>query len=496
MLSYVKRAYPSRCYNAFGMDLLRRVADFIARERLLRPGQRVVAAVSGGADSLCLLDCLARLGYAVVVAHLDHQLRPESRDEAAYTMEIARRYGLPAAAAREDVRSQTGRGVSLEQAARIARYRFLIRVAREHRASVIATGHTADDQAETILMHFLRGAGPEGLRGMLPSASLEEWPDLAGTRGLRLIRPLLAVTREETMAHCAHRNLTPRHDPSNLDPVFLRNRLRHELLPILASYNPEIRAVLCRTGRLMASVTDLLNSLADQAWQSVVREVGPGAVALETGRLHDLPHGLQLALMRRVLRTLSPRGRRLSMEVIERALERVLSPPRSSRAEVGSGLELWRVGKEIVIASPGASVSLPEFPQLASLKPRRLSVPGVASLACGWKLEARYGPDGARVPLSDLECVAFDADLLAGVLRLRSPSPGDRIEPMGMQGSRKLSDLFIDLHVPRLARARWPVLVAGEKTLWLVGLRRSRHAPVTRRTRRRLVLRLIAPDER
>lgn len=454
-----------------------------------------MTAVSGGADSLCLLDCLARLGYAVVVAHLDHQLRPESRDDAAYTLATARRYGLPTVVAREDVRSQAGHGVPLEQAARSVRYRFLVRVAREYHARAIATGHTADDQAETILMHFLRGAGPDGLRGMLPCSSLEDWPDLGRAAGLRLIRPLLTVTREETAAHCARRDLTPRQDVSNLDPSFLRNRLRRELLPILAGYNPEIREALCRTGRLMASVAELLNRLTEEAWQSVVREAGRGAVALRSEAVRELPQALRLALLRRVLHELSPLGRELPLEAIERAVDGVVSPPRSGRETIGAGLEVWRAGREVVVASPGASVVLPEFPQLKSLRSRRLRVPGVTALACGWRLEAAFANPGARLSLSDQRCAAFDADALEDALRLQPPTPGDRLEPMGMRGRTKLSDLFIDLHVPRLARARWPVVAAGGRPLWVVGLRRSRHAPITRRTRRRLVLRLLPPPE-
>ncbi len=478
------------------MDILPRVAQFISRQRLLRPGQRVVAAVSGGADSLCLLDCLARLGYSVVVAHLDHMLRADSQDDAEYTRTIAQRYGLPAVVAREDVRAHAGRGVSLEQAARQVRYRFLVRAAREHNAAAIATGHTADDQAETILMHFLRGAGPEGLRGMLPSTSLRDWPDLVGSTRLRLIRPLLTLTRQETAAHCAQRGLTPRCDASNLDPSYLRNRMRHVLLPSLADYNPEIRDTLCRTGRLMASVADLLDRLTDEAWKRVVRQAGQAALALNPRALREQPLALQLALMRGVVHRLSPHVPGPPLEAVERALEGVLAPSRSSRAVIGGGLEVWRVGEEVVVALPGASVILPQFPQLTSLRSMRLRVPGVTALAAGWALDARLASTGQRLRLSDRTCVAFDADALDGVLCLRPAAPGDRLEPMGMTGSTKISDLFVNRHVPRLARARWPVLAAGGQTLWLVGLRRSRHAPVTRRTRRRLVLRLLAPDER
>ncbi len=477
------------------MDLLPSVADFIRRHQLLRPKERVVAAVSGGADSLCLLDCLARLGYAVVVAHLDHRLRPESRDDAEYTLTIARHYELPAVMAREDVRALARRGVSLEQAARLVRYRFLVRAAREHRARAIATGHTADDQAETVLMHFLRGAGPEGLRGMLPSTSLDDWSDLPGARGLRLIRPLLAVTRDETATHCAERGLTPRHDSSNLDLAFLRNRLRHNLLPALEEYNPEIRTALCRTGRLMSTVAELLDRLVDGAWNAVVLEAGQGALAFRVAAFREQPEALQLALIRKVASRLNQQAREFPLAAVDRARQWILSPPRGGRTSLGGGLELWHVGQQVVIASPGAVILLPEFPQLRSLRPRRLPLPGTTMLASGWKLEASIAAPGERQPLSDRRCVAFDADELEAGLTLRSPRPGDRLEPMGMSGSTKLSDVFVNLHVPRITRERWPVVAAGDRLLWVVGLRRSCHAPVGRRTRRRLMLRLVTPGK-
>ena len=160
------------------MDMLDRVAGFIQRRRLLQPGQRVVAAVSGGADSLCLLDCLLRAGYQVILAHFDHGLRPDSAADAAFCADLARRLELPAVVAREDLRALLGPGASLEQVARMRRYLFLARVAREQRARAVATGHTADDQVETVVMHWLRGAGPAGLRGMRPAAPLDRLVDL------------------------------------------------------------------------------------------------------------------------------------------------------------------------------------------------------------------------------------------------------------------------------------------------------------------------------
>jgi tRNA(Ile)-lysidine synthetase-like protein len=228
------------------MLITEQVAAFIQRERLLSPGHPVVAAVSGGPDSLCLLDCLQRLEYPILVAHLDHRLRAGSWREAEFVLREARRRGLPSIVERVQPPGLRKRGRSMEEAARIARYDFLVWAATGWGAAIVAAGHTADDQVETILMHFLRGAGVHGLRGMLPKTSLKGWDgqgqaeggalfrvstQLATRRrqpagddanGVDLIRPLLETTRDQTEAHCRAAGLRPRRDPSNQDPAFFQ----------------------------------------------------------------------------------------------------------------------------------------------------------------------------------------------------------------------------------------------------------------------------------
>ncbi len=178
--------FASQCYNPLTMQSYQQVSDFIERHQLLNRGDRVVIGVSGGPDSLCLLDSLHHLGYPLICAHLDHGLRPESSDEAAYAKSIAQSYNLPFEIEKQDVALKAGSGVSLEEAARLARYNFLVRVARKNDVHVIATGHTADDQVETVLMHFLRGTGPSGLRGMLPDTPLDSWVGIADAQGILL----------------------------------------------------------------------------------------------------------------------------------------------------------------------------------------------------------------------------------------------------------------------------------------------------------------------
>lgn len=480
------------------MDVLEGVTGLIRRERLLRPGQRVVAAVSGGPDSLCLLDCLQRAGYRVILAHFDHGLRPDSADDAAFCAALARRLGLPAVVARENVRDRLGPGDSLEQAARVRRYQFLARAAREQRAAAVATGHTADDQVETIVMHWLRGAGPAGLRGMRPGAPLDRLIDLPPGAPVTLVRPLLELTRSQTEAHCRQRGLTPRRDATNQDPTFLRNRIRLELLPLLQSYNPALRQGLLRGARLMSDHDDLIDSLTAALARRAVRPAGRGALRLDLDAWRAAPAALRRSLLYRLPLARLPAGETAGYEVLERAdaALRALRPGRTAGLPGGWTAVAW--GGEAVLAPPAVEPPLPWFPLLAAARPRRLRVPGTVRLAGGWALEVRrdrLSAAGARriERAEPGRTAAFDAGALAGPLRLRPAQPGERLSPLGMAGSARLSDLFVDRRIPRPARRRWPVLECAGQTLWIVGLRRSRHAPLGARPRPALILRLIPP---
>jgi tRNA(Ile)-lysidine synthase len=480
------------------MDVCDRVVAYIREHHLLRPGQLVVTAVSGGADSLCLLDCLRRLGYRVVLAHFDHRLREGSERDAEFVLALAQRHGLRAVVGREDVRA-SAHGRSLEDAARLARYRFLARVAHEHRSRVIATGHTTDDQAETVLLHLLRGAGPAGLSGMRPATPLHDWPDLMPGRPLTLIRPLLAISRADTRAHCASIGLTPREDPSNTDPSFVRNRIRLELMPQLATYNPGIRETLDRTARLMRDVADLVEDQARAAWPETVRRAGRGSFALNALRLGRLPRAVQGELIRRALRVLGPEASEIGLDEVERVLvtARTARPPR--RVTIGAGLEAERMGEEVILRLEGAAVSFPQVPQLTSWRARRVRVDAAIALASGWGLsarEVRLTPIRRKALIRNPEprLAAFDAADLPSRLQLRPPAAGDRLHPLGLKGSVKIADLLIDRHIPRLARERWPILVAEGAPIWVAGLRQGREARLTSRSKRALILQLVAPS--
>jgi tRNA(Ile)-lysidine synthase len=479
------------------MEVLSQIAATIAKHGLLVPGQRLVLGVSGGADSLCALDCLHRLGYSVVVAHLDHRLRKGAWREAERVLAIARDYQLPAVVERKDVKAYAGHGRSLEEAARIVRYDFLVRVALEHHSEVICTGHTADDQVETILMHLLRGAGPSGLAGMSSSTALDGWVDVPDGHGLRLIRPLLETTREDAKSYCSEHGLDPIADPSNQSPSFFRNRIRLELIPLLEQYNPSLKAVILRMGEVMRAQAEFVAAQAAEAWPSTVRDSGVDAFSIDRSRFGALPLAVQRATVREVIGRILPGVRDLGFQHVQHAVDFIIHPSQGRREELPSGLEMLAAGEEVIVRREGSPVALPAYPQLTSTRRRRLRVPGKVNLACGWTLQAELAELTAElrqeVEGSKSQSVLIDR-FIADDLSVRPAESGDRLRPFGMVGTTKLSDIFIDSHVPWIARARWPILLARGVPVWVVGIRVSEETRLASTEGDVVKIRLVAPE--
>lgn len=445
-------------------DDCRALAAHAIRDRhLLDPGEAVLCAVSGGADSLCLLLTLRELGYRVEVAHLDHQTRGgESRADAEFVESLARQIGVPCHVRSQPVEAQArSAGQPFEAFARAQRYAFLEAVAAERGIRAIATGHHADDQAETVLLRLLRGTGPQGLAGI---------PYIRWSGRFRIVRPLLHVHRAQIEAYLAERGVVARVDGSNSDTRFTRNRVRHELLPHLAEvYNPNIRGALVRLSELMRDDDELLQHTARAFLRGSRRQ--DGSIARFT--YSEGP----VALQRRALVLVAwELGLECEFELIERARQFIIQGAAGARFDMGGGVQLRNSRHATDFLTPEA---------FAEETPLRLKVPGNGT---AFGMSVRIQPL-ERLPETPLDryCTPLrqvvDGGALGKTVWVRRRKPGDRIQPLGMTGSKKLKDWFIDHGVSARQRDLAVVVESRRKVVWVAGHVLSAHAAVGPETR-------------
>ncbi|NOY97647.1 MAG: tRNA lysidine(34) synthetase TilS [Chloroflexi bacterium] len=462
--------------------------DAILRDECrLTPDKPIVVGVSGGPDSLCLLNALREAGYPLVVAHFNHRLRPEADFEANAVEREAGRLNLPFVVESVDVRAfAQAESQSIEEASRNLRYRFLFAQARQVNAQAVAVGHTADDQVETVLMHFIRGAGLAGLKGMSYRTILPVFdPDIP------LVRPLLDTWREGTLLYCAAHGLRPHIDPSNVSLNFFRNRLRHVLIPELEAYNPRFRETLWRTSHALSGDYAVLAQLLDRTWDAVVAQEGEAYVAFDAPSLAPLTPGLLRNLFRRAVEKLRPGPVDVDFAALQRAVDLVARSDKLARADLIGGLRLFREGDRLYVAGDEAQLPCEDWPQMSGADGTlTVPVPGQVDVSHGWQLSAERWdvPALAREQMrqsADPFEVWLDAKHLdVRALNIRPRRPGDRFQPLGMDGrSVKLSDFFINVKLPQRARDRWPLLCTGERIAWVPGYRPAHPFRLTGSTR-------------
>ena len=457
----------------------------------LDPARPVLAGVSGGPDSLCLLDILHAAGYRVIVAHFNHQLRPEASQEAEAVSARAGSLGLAFVTDCADVRAHAGaHGLSLEEAARLLRYQFLFAAARQHGAQAVAVGHTADDQVETVLMHFLRGAGLAGLKGMEYRSLLPVFDEQ-----IPLVRPLLSLWRADTEAYCREHALQPHYDASNTDQAFFRNRLRHALLPELEKYNPRFKESVWHTAQALQGDYAALQEVLEEAWKSSVLDSGREWVTFDQAGLAGLSTGLRRNLIRRAAESLRPDSRDFGFAALERAAE-FAAAARGKQIDFVNGLCLFAENGKITLAAYAAADLLAQWPQVQ--QPATISRAQLAAgkqrleLGNGWTLSAEYrglaDDDWSRN--TDDWSAWLDAERLpAEGLVIRPRRVGDVFAPLGMGGqTTKVTDFFTNVKLPRRARPHWPLVCAGEQVVWVAGYRIGQPFRVTEKTSRILYL--------
>jgi tRNA(Ile)-lysidine synthase len=464
--------------------------SFLNDECGLVPGEPILVGVSGGPDSLCLLDLLVRAQKDVFVAHFNHQLRSESDDEAEYVKTQAARYGLPFLCETQDVKVfAKENGFSIEEAARKLRYHFLFSQARKWEVPVIAVAHNADDQVETVLMHFLRGAGLSGLKGMTPVTQLPEFDPK-----IRLIRPLLHTWRKEIDSYCREFDLDPVQDPSNLDQTYFRNHLRHALIPEMETYQTGFKQTLLRSIASLAGDYKLINEVVDHFWKQSILEIGSGYLAFNFEALRSADEALLRNLIRRAAVRLNPGIRDVNFDGVQRIVRHIQNPAeQQGRIDLTDGIIVSKEGDHFYFANQNAELPVFHWPQVRGridmLTGSQMQLEG------GWyfqivKMEEIPDMDAIKMN-SDPFQAWLDADRIGQDLFVRNRKDGDRFQPLGMSnGSLKVSDLFINEKLPNRARRDWPLICMGNEILWIPGFRSAHPYRITHLTRRILYLKL------
>ncbi|MDO8672615.1 MAG: tRNA lysidine(34) synthetase TilS [Dehalococcoidia bacterium] len=459
--------------------LERKVLSFIKSHSLLAPGDNVIVGVSGGPDSVCLLHLLNRLKTKTAihlhVAHLNHQLRGrEAEDEANYVRKLATDLRLPCTIEARDVRVyREVHGLSEEEAAREVRYAFLAEIANRLGGAKVAVGHTADDQVETILMHLIRGTGLAGLQGMAASSNLR-LPRLV--KNVTVVRPLLAVYRQETEAFCKSNALAPHFDATNYSRLYFRNRIRADLVPLLQSYNPTVKTAILRLAALSRDDVRYIDDQVTALWPALTT-VEDGLVIFDKDGLATLPANLQRHLLRRGAETLL--GDLTDIEAVHiEAMRKAIGKPVGAMISLPRKL-VFQVGYDACSISLGC-VEPSLWPAIAG--EYSLQIPGKSCVA-GWSVETRLlDREAASGHCPSPWHAHLDPIAIGQTLSIRGRRPGERFQPLGMGETKKLQDFMVDAKIPRRQRDSIPLLVSPSQIVWVVGWRLDERAKVQEAT--------------
>ena len=465
--------------------LIDQVVRTVQERRLFVPSQHLLVAVSGGPDSIALLSLLAELAASwrltLTAVHFNYGLRGgESDGDEEFVSSFCRGRNIPLIV-RRPVLAKQRRASSLQLLARWARYEAMKSLAHELHADKIVTGHTANDQAETMLLWMLRGAGVTGLAGM------------PFVRERIIVRPLLKTTREDILAYLKQEGLSYRQDSSNLTPLYRRNRVRRDLLPVMEDITPGIVRLLERQAEVLRADDAYLEQVVHDLYRSLVTVDVRGDQRFTRQAVAALPDALKRRLVRLMLRSIDPERRPPGLRSVDSVLRFVSGRSRGGMRILLRGAELIRDRERVVVvrrsgASDREGRSAIEQPVSLSV-PSTVYWPGTAQ-----EIHVQEMTKQEAEPLlkqRTLDCAVCDMSRLSSPLILPSWRARDRLHPRGMGGkSKKLQDLFTDLKLSREERSRIPLLAAPEGILWVVGRREDERFVVRKSTSRCLVVRV------
>lgn len=466
--------------------ILRTVEHAIGIRRMVQAGDTLLAAVSGGPDSVALVHILLALApkfsFQVAIAHLNHCLRDdESERDEAFVVSLAEQLELPVHVERQAVRRyQKSRRLSMEEAARQVRYRFYHAIAAKYGYEKIALGHHSDDNAELILMYLLRGSGPLGLSGIAP------------VRDDKIIRPLIDIKRTEIMDYIAVKGLDYVEDSSNTDSQYLRNRIRNRLIPELkAEYNPNLSGSLNRLASIIDAEERWIESLIQPIFEKVIAFEEQGRVGFDISALNKQTIAVRRRLIRKAVLKVKGNLQRMAFAHVEAAVKLAQEGSESGLLDLPDRMRIFRQNDVLIIVREAQNLRhLANGPLLSSTpdyeyrlaKPGQISIKEAALKICFSEILPEHSSD--RPPSGHGAGVAyFDMDKIHFPLVIRNFRPGDRFSPLGVTGRQKLKKFFIDHKVSRTERTKCPILLSRNKIIWVVGHRLDNAVKIGSQTR-------------
>jgi len=467
---------------------------------MMPKGTPVLVGVSGGPDSMALLHALMalsdHLSIQLGVAHLNHCLRPGAADrDARFVAEAAQKYGIPCYAESKDIyKDCKNSGLSLEEASRNARYRFFHEVCRKNGYDKIAVGHHHDDNAELILLYLLRGSGSVGIGGILPVRD-------------SIVRPLIRTSRTEILGFLASQDISYRLDASNLDENFLRNRIRHQLIPLLEeSYNPRISEALNRLGNILQSEEQWMNQVLAPVFEQTVTEQATGRIVLSVPRLMDLPVAPLRRVVRRAIQQVKGNLRRIAFSHVDAVIRLVLRGRADGCLDLPDRVRISRDMDQLIITKENSP--LRQTPRKKDTTPGldyayTISASQIAHGNAIYLHEIRTlvkftrtsADDFHNRPKSDGNVAFFDWDRIQFPLTIRNHRAGDWFTPLGMTGGQTVQSFFNNNKIPPALRAKTPIFFSGETVIWVGGFRIADPVKVAASTRNVLVAEL-SPENR
>jgi tRNA(Ile)-lysidine synthase len=457
--------------------MIKKIKEAIEKNHLLDRGEKVIVAVSGGSDSVALLKALEMLSDAyrlsLIVAHINHGLRDNAASEEQFVRGIAADMGFVFESKSLDIGSlRKGTGKCIEEISRKVRYDFLNYVANKHGAQKIALGHNRNDQTETVLMNFLRGSGPTGLKGMLPA------------RDSVYIRPLLCVTRNEIISFLEFHGLSFVTDASNTDPTYLRNRIRHSLIPELkARYNPNLEESINSMAEIMRVEDDYIKGVTGKILSDLGVAAAHGEISISIPDLVKYHQAIQRRIMKHVLERLTTNSQRIGHIHVKAVLDLLYSDRPGAYVNLPCDIDVRREYNALVIVKRKKGEK--EIPRRRCNDLRyEVRLPGSVKMAeLGKTMIFEFAESPIGVESYGRKTAFMDYDRMALPLVIRTVRPGDRIQPLGMKGMKKIKSVFIDEKIPLRQRKEIPLLLDQDAVIWIAGLRLSERVKITEKTR-------------